>query len=126
MAARNSTTLARPERLLALKRAFAARKEPGFARKKHGQNGGSGALPEKGYIKIYTFLYITAIALPHQTGQGFLRGAIFDINLRLNASTKPHDPAIAPASPAGPTRSLVEKTDWERLRAMSDEEVTAA
>jgi putative transcriptional regulator len=44
----------------------------------------------------------------------------------LNASTKPHDPAIAPASPAGPTRSFVEKTDWERLRAMSDEEVTAA
>ena len=77
MAARNSTTLARPERLLALKRAFAARKEPGFARKKHGQNGGSGALPEKGYIKIYTFLYITAIALPHQTGQGFLKGSYF-------------------------------------------------
>jgi putative transcriptional regulator len=44
----------------------------------------------------------------------------------VSASTNSDDPAIAPASTAGPIRPLIEKTDWERLRAMSDEEVTAA
>jgi putative transcriptional regulator len=44
----------------------------------------------------------------------------------LNASTKPQDPAIAPASPTGSTCPSIEKTDWERLRAMTDEDVTAA
>jgi putative transcriptional regulator len=47
--------------------------------------------------------------------------------------SKPHtfatgsrDPAVAEPQPAGAACPLIEKSDWEHLRAMTDEEVTAA
>src|ERR1700683_3455169 len=56
MAARKRTTLARPRRLLALKRAFAAQKEPDSHGKARVKLGVRELSPKCGYIDIYMSL----------------------------------------------------------------------